>query len=276
MLNLTDLRQGYIDLISYVTLVGDQVAPRGIPTLEVRGLTLLLNDATVPTLPIATGRGVNLSLAAVETLQLISGLSRPDLVKRATPNYDHVLVSKRIEDMNYAAYGPRLDGQIYSVINLLRDDPSSRQAVLAIWRSDDLTHDGDKPCTLNLQFFIRNDRLDAHVVMRSQDVWLGVPYDLFAFTQLQLTIASRLDVRPGRYVHHVGSMHIYERDLKRAQALQLHDIDDLALPRGVCLSERHQTVEWAAGLLLMGIAQESLLELNPWYARQLRRIGVPS
>ena len=55
--------------------------------------------------------------------------------------------------------------------------------------------------------------------MRSNDVWWGLPYDVFQFTQLQLTLARLLDVAPGEYTHMVGSLHAYERDADGIDAL---------------------------------------------------------
>jgi thymidylate synthase len=58
------------------------------------------------------------------------------------------------------------------------------------------------------------------VYMRSNDVWLGAAYDFFQFTRVQIAMASVLGIKPGKYVHHVGSLHIYEQHYGSAEDLK--------------------------------------------------------
>ena len=53
--------------------------------------------------------------------------------------------------------------------------------------------------------------------MRSNDAFIGLPHDVFAFTMLQEIIARALDLEPGTYSHAVGSLHLYKdnRDAAR-------------------------------------------------------------
>jgi thymidylate synthase len=55
--------------------------------------------------------------------------------------------------------------------------------------------------------------------MRGQDVWIGLPYDLFFYTTLHELVAGWLGAELGTYRHHVGSLHIYERDMESAAAV---------------------------------------------------------
>jgi len=66
---------------------------------------------------------------------------------------------------------------------------------------------------MHMQFFIREERLEADVVMRSQDVIKGFPYDMKFFMQQQLKMADQLSLPVGPMTHHVHSMHVYEKDL---------------------------------------------------------------
>lgn len=76
----------------------------------------------------------------------------------------------------------------------------------------------DYPCTVGIGFdrggTWNEDQLNMRVTMRSNDVWLGLPYDLFQFTQLQWTLCNILDLIPGTYTHTAWSMHIYRSDLE--------------------------------------------------------------
>ena len=69
----------------------------------------------------------------------------------------------------------------------------------------------DMPCTFNLVFNVRGDKLYLTTYMRSNDVIWGFCNDQFAFTLLQELVANELGLKLGAYVHNATSMHIYER-----------------------------------------------------------------
>lgn len=117
----------------------------------------------------------------------------------------------------WGGYGPRLssfDGrdQVRYVIDQLTQKPNSRQAVIQLFDHEDVGRGHkDIPCTCTLQYFLRDERLSAITYMRSNDVHLGVPHDIFCFTMLQELFARTLGTELGSYHHVVGSLHVYER-----------------------------------------------------------------
>lgn len=100
------------------------------------------------------------------------------------------------------------------VKELLKKDSESRQAVIHIKEPRDLIKRPTKDlnCTLTLQFLLRNNKLDLIVNMRSNDIWLGLPYDIFNFTCMQIQMAMELGVEIGTYYHNAGSLHMYTKD----------------------------------------------------------------
>lgn len=275
-LELFDLRNGYVRLVNWLTRTGDESPSRDGGTVERTGVTLVFPDPTAVMLPLGVNRKVNARLAAVEALQLVAGTFDADLVRRAAPTYASVL--ERPNDPTYGTYGPRLRHQLHQVYVELRNRPSSRRAVLSIWQEHDLFHLGDRPCTLTLQFLVRHDRLELITNMRSQDVWLGVPYDLFMFSQLQLSLARQLEVGVGRLTHHVGSLHLYQRDREAAGMLVMCHEDrprPVDYPAGVVATERGDTYTEVARWLLADDVDDEQLRANSWYARQLAALRVP-
>lgn len=117
-----------------------------------------------------------------------------------------------------SGYGERLFGheghnQVQNVIGLLKDKPTSRRAVIQLFDASDLSDNYKSiPCTCTLQFVIRDNRLNMLVNMRSNDAYLGLPHDIFAFTMLQEIVARSVDIEVGIYKHCAGSLHLYERD----------------------------------------------------------------
>lgn len=116
------------------------------------------------------------------------------------------------------AYGPRIfgtadgDSAWSKAIERLSSAESreTRNAVIPIARKDDfLSKTKDRPCTCTLQFVVRRGRLHMQVHMRSNDVYLGLPHDVFCFTMLQELAARQIGVGLGSYIHSVGSLHLY-------------------------------------------------------------------
>lgn len=127
------------------------------------------------------------------------------------------------------AYGPRLFGvhhlnQIEHVKEVLDKDSTKRKAVASIYlpQFDQHEKSDEIPCTLNLQYLIRNDELHAVTYMRSQDAFNVLPYDVFLFTMLQEYLTALLspkfdDLKVGQYHHHSGSFHVYTKNKESAE-----------------------------------------------------------
>lgn len=106
--------------------------------------------------------------------------------------------------------------QIEQIIELLKNDPTSRRAVLNI--SDPAINrikTKDMQCTIALQFLVRDNKLEETVYMRSNDVYFGLPYDYVFFVTIGEYIASQLGLELGTYTHHATSMHMYLRDIEK-------------------------------------------------------------
>jgi thymidylate synthase len=109
-------------------------------------------------------------------------------------------------------------------LDVLIKDRSSRKAVMVIYSPDDARESKDNPCTLSLQFLIRGGKLLLFVAMRSNDVWLGLPYDLPFFTLVQEIMCVALQghyplLTMGAYTHTVVSLHAYQKDWQKVEAI---------------------------------------------------------
>ena len=104
----------------------------------------------------------------------------------------------------------RRNDQIDYVVNLLRNEPETRQATISIY--DGKEHDTfafDTPCTYAVQFTIVNNRLDMCVVMRSNDLWYGFCNDQYCFSRMQEMVCNELNIELGTYYHFAHNMHLY-------------------------------------------------------------------
>lgn len=125
----------------------------------------------------------------------------------------------------HGAYGKRIFGddtkcQFDRIVELLKSDKDTRQAVISIYNSNDSKiKTKDVPCTCILQFLIRNNKLNCITYMRSNDLILGTANDVFSFTMLQELVANELGLDVGWYEHITGSMHIYEKHFELAKKI---------------------------------------------------------
>lgn len=155
-----------------------------------------------------------------EFIWYIAGSNELDHIKHYIPIYTKFSNDGRTLN---GAYGPRIfhpercagishpTDQWQRIINLLRERSDTRNAVIQIFSNSDATNNNkDVPCTCTLQFALRGAKLHLHVHMRSNDVVLGLPHDVFAFTMLQEVAARELGKELGRYTHSVASLHLYD------------------------------------------------------------------
>ena len=111
------------------------------------------------------------------------------------------------------------------VINELLDDTDSRRATIPINQPYHKNKNNkDIPCTQYLQFFIRNNKLHLGVSMRSNDIVFGMCNDIFTFCLFQQLMFNELKgknkkLRLGKYHHHAGSLHIYDRHYSMADKI---------------------------------------------------------
>lgn len=183
---------------------GRLVESRHGTALELTGVTVVVK---LPTNTLVVRKGFERRLAAAEALHLISGLEYGPRIRAITAHLD-----SRRWDSYAPSFGRRLRlGLAEAVVELSRH-PNTRQAYVPIWRPSDLK-DGraDYLCATGLQFLLRRGELELVVTWRSNDAWHGLPYNLFAFGQLQATVARVVGARLGRLVFNVGSLHLYLR-----------------------------------------------------------------
>jgi len=208
-------QHAYPHVVNWVLAHGQPRGARGLPTLDCTHVTVELLSP-LNALPLNCGRRLNPAIAALEAAQLIGAFSDPELCVRIAPNFRRY---REASGVFHGAYGRRIGAQLSAAITKIKKDSDTRQAVISLWDPwlDNQPGKLDYPCTIALRLSLNPDgRLDVDVLMRSNDVWLGTPYDWFQFTQLQLTAAHALDVEPGTYRHTAWSLHLYRENEEAA------------------------------------------------------------
>lgn len=217
---MTDANQMWLTMLSEL-LKAAVVAPRGRSTRELLGYKSVVS-MTNPVVTVSE-RMLGYRFMCAEAAWIISGDNR---VETISP------YSKAIADfsddgyMFFGAYGPKIVQQFPYIIKSLRADEQTRQAVICIWRESPM-QSKDIPCTVTLQWLIRDGVLDCFANMRSSDAWLGIPYDWFNFSMVSaylLLILRKLDKRfaelkLGNLHLYAASQHLYEHNWSAAHRI---------------------------------------------------------
>lgn len=113
------------------------------------------------------------------------------------------------------ASGRRLD---YAIDELVGNRESKNSLVMMRDVRDQEPGLKDRCCTIALHFYIRDNKLNMRTIMRSSDIWLGLPYDVFAFTRIMQMALYRYNARTnnnvelGTYYHQMLNVHAYPKD----------------------------------------------------------------
>lgn len=105
--------------------------------------------------------------------------------------------------------------QFEHAYNCLINNPETKKAVMTVYNNEHAFISNDNPCTMFVQFNIRENRLNMLVMMRSNDIWYGVPYDVAWYSILHHAMLKELQkaglpVEIGSYNHFMLSAHAYQ------------------------------------------------------------------
>lgn len=145
---------------------------------------------------------------------------------------------RKLED--YACGGRQgvrfLYGDLNDLVDLLVRSPLTRQAYLPVWFPED-TGAVDKqrvPCTLGYHFMIREGRLSCRYYLRSCDIYRHFSNDVYLAAMLTRWVMQQvnrrsaeigsstplapLDLRLGRLVMHISSLHAFVGDISKIKS----------------------------------------------------------
>jgi hypothetical protein len=122
-----------------------------------------------------------------------------------------------IFDAKYAyTYGERMLIPLSNLTKNMQLDKTSRQLIISLWDNKSDYKNKFVPCNIAIKFEVNRDKLDMHVINRSQDVCRGIFLDTFAYPMIQQIVAKNLEIPLGIYYHYIINAHIYENDVEFA------------------------------------------------------------
>lgn len=215
-------------IADYILANGRKVESRVGGTVEVSDFSFKLRRdvMTGSTFVMDSRRNASPYYAAGELIWYLAGSNRLDQITSYSKKYPYFSDDGVTA---HGAYGTRLTsnhayatlpGFLNSIVGEMRENPTSRRLFAATWSGakDYLVRSNDIPCTLGFMFRLRGSFLEMHTIMRSNDIWLGLPYDVWCFSRIHDILANTLGVSTGVYTHTVGSLHVYDRNIPAIEA----------------------------------------------------------
>ncbi|MCY1289189.1 Thymidylate synthase [compost metagenome] len=168
-------------------------------------------------------RGFNPYFAIIEAAWVLSGNNHLTPLERVISNYSKY--SDDGETLN-GAYGFRMrrhfgQDQLSQAIETLRGAPNSRRVVITLYSPEDLNNNksSDIPCNTTIYIKIRSNKLDLTVLNRSNDLFLGIPYNVFVFNCIQKYAAHHLGLEVGIQRHFTDSLHLYKENIEAIEKI---------------------------------------------------------
>ncbi len=221
------LMDAYLDLLRDVRENGTRKADRtGTGTLSVFGRQLRFDLEAG--FPLVTTKKVHLKSIIHELLWFLRGDSNVRwLQERKVSIWDEWADADGdlgpVYGVQWRSW-PTPDGQhidqIARVLSQLRETPDSRRILVSAWNVADLDRMALAPCHCLFQFYVADGKLSCQLYQRSDDLFLGVPFNIASYALLTLMIAQVTGLEPGDFVHTFGDAHIYLNHLEQVE-LQL-------------------------------------------------------
>ena len=109
-------------------------------------------------------------------------------------------------DTNYTNCGY---DQVKNVLQMLKEDPTSRRIIINLWDPLSLNDTVLPACHVLYQFKVIGSKLSCSLYQRSGDMGLGVPFNIASASLLTIIFAKLSGLEPYELIHTIGDSHIY-------------------------------------------------------------------
>ena len=100
------------------------------------------------------------------------------------------------------------------MIETIKNDPHNRRMVMSLWQNEWLPTAALPSCVWNSQWNVWNGRLNVLVNVRSNDVPLGMPFNVTQYAVLCHLLAQVTGLKPGQMTYVINDAHIYENQVE--------------------------------------------------------------
>lgn len=239
------MEQQYLDLLSHVLDCGHDVEDRtGTGTRTMFGAQLRFDLAKG--FPAVTTKKLAFNSMKAELLWFIKGSTNVNELRAIQygeenrDNKEKVTVwdanyENQAKNLGYVGgelgpvYGKQWRGwqsnythnepydQLQEAIETIKTNPDSRRIIISAWNVDKLDRMALPPCHCFFQFRVINGCLSCQVFIRSNDLFLGAPFNIASYALLTHMVAQVCKLDVGELVYTVGDAHIYNNHFKQVE-----------------------------------------------------------
>jgi len=123
------------------------------------------------------------------------------------------LFSDEIQETEEYTYGKRIFQYMPTLIEMLRENPYTNQAVIEVGQPSDILL-SDPPCLRVLSFKVVEGAVNLGCYFRSWDCFGGLPTNLGGLTMLNRLVASEAGLREGKLICFSDGLHVYMDHIK--------------------------------------------------------------
>ena len=113
--------------------------------------------------------------------------------------------------------------QLLGLIEGIKQDPNGRRHILSSWNVGELDQMALPPCHCLAQFYVSNGELSCQMYQRSNDLFLGAPFNIASYSLLTHMIAQVCGLGVGEFIHTTGDAHIYTTHVDQVMEQLLRD-----------------------------------------------------
>jgi thymidylate synthase len=152
-----------------------------------------------------------------ERLNMEAPFVNPGTAYKKREYWDSYLYHNNHGDSRFPyTYNERIGPYLMDVINLLKSNPDTRQAIINLFiQSHDIKGVNGKfriPCSIFYHFMYRQEKLDIIYTMRSCDYYEHFRNDCHLACELRNFIAEQCGMEPGKFFMNINSLHVYKKD----------------------------------------------------------------
>lgn len=119
--------------------------------------------------------------------------------------------------------------QLLQLVEGIKRDPYSRRHIITAWNPGELDQMALPPCHCFAQFDVAEGKLSCQLYQRSNDFFLGCPFNIASYALFTHMVAQVCDLEVGDFIHTTGDAHIYSNHI--AQVMEQLQRTHYPMPR---------------------------------------------
>jgi thymidylate synthase len=122
-----------------------------------------------------------------------------------------------IQWRNWKTPDGRTIDQIAELIHKLKTNPYDRRLIVTAWNPGELDQMALPACHMSFQCFVADGKLSLHMIQRSCDMFLGVPFNIASYSLLLHMLAQVTGLKAHECVLTLQDAHIYHEHFDAVQ-----------------------------------------------------------